>query len=1003
MRSDRKPVCPSSSFSSSSTPPQQSFTDTLLLPTTDFSQRAFAADNEPRLRRKCTDDLYRWHREAFVDAEEWILHDGPPYANGELHMGHFLNKTLKDIINRHKLLQGYRVHYKPGWDCHGLPIENKVLENTALGKVPPAELRTHAAAFANGAVEAQKKEFREWAIMGDWDTPYTTMAASYEAKQLDVFLMMVQKGLIYRGKRPVHWSPSSRTALAEAELEYAMHTSPSVHVAFPLVTVSPALASIVEKYEELSIAIWTTTPWTLPANLAICFAPTEDYCVVKHGQSHLVVAVARVDALSKLLEVDGGMPILDVFSGSGLAGCQARHPFMAGTRPLLAGDHVGMESGTGLVHTAPDHGMEDFAVCNSHGIKSEFSMVNAEGAFTAHAGDTLEGKDIFGEGNATVIELLREAGRLIDHRPYEHRYPFDWRTKQPVILRATDQWFCGLESLQAQALEALQDVHMLPASDRLKTMVAGRKEWCISRQRVWGVPIPVFYDEDGDALLTDSSVRHVQSLFAQHGASCWWSMETNELLAPEYRANGKSYTRGADTMDVWFDSGVSWYAALEPEGLSPPFDLYLEGSDQHRGWFQSSLLTAVASTGKAPYKNIVTHGFVLDENRVKMSKSIGNVIVPSLLIHGGAPPEASVPEVVQEAETDKKSKKKKKKQKKQKKQKELPASGVDVLRVWVASCDYTRDASVGTEAMESARNWVKRFRNSCRFMLGNIHDATDSTLVPYEQLSVLERYMLHELHALEQKVAEAFQEFKIFKVVQLVSASLNSLLSSIYFVAGKDALYTYTADSPERRAVQTVLIHWLEVVTKSVAAFAPHTAEDVYEHLPASLRSVWHRRHARPDHKTPDSIFTTGWASPPAQWHDPSLAAVTEMVLQLRSCVLAALETAKTCGEIPSSLQADLTMHLPEEVVVCLRDCGWQDDDLKRILSLSSVSIVQCAEAELSSSDAVELPNGKKVPVVVAVRPTSLGKCPRCWNYNLPADAPVEPCPKCRSALSKLH
>ncbi|RUP52396.1 hypothetical protein BC936DRAFT_144633 [Jimgerdemannia flammicorona] len=707
---------------STTTAANPSYADTLLLPKTTFPLRADAVNREHAFRDRCTTDLYHWQLEN-NPKDLFVLHDGPPYANGGLHIGHAINKILKDITNRYKVLQGHRVHYVPGWDCHGLPIELKALEelkNIDGSQLTPTEIRKMARARALSEVEKQKQGFISWGVMGDWDNAYKTLDKDFEVRQLKVFKKMVNKGYIYRQHKPVYWSPSSKTALAEAELEYKDdHLSRSIYVKFSVVQLAPALANLLPKEVSASSVhalVWTTTPWTIPANKAVAVNPDMVYLLVKSADgSHLVVAKDRLQALREELGIETAVELTQLaeVAGSDLLGTTYAHPLTDEILPFIAGAYVTAESGTGLVHTAPGHGMEDYEACRSLGIKP-FSPVDDTGHFTAEAGADLAGKFTFTDGNALVIDKLTERGRLVRERKYKHKYPYDWRTKKPVMLRATAQWFANVEELQKKAVESLKAVRMVPESSfrRIEQFTLSRKEWCISRQRAWGVPIPVLYDtETGEPLLTDSSVQHIIAVIERMGGTdAWWEVKDDAVfVADEYKTKGKTYRRGYDTMDVWFDSGSSWTLvkdkiAERSDDGRPAADLYLEGSDQHRGWFQSSLLTSVAVTGKPPYSILITHGFVLDEHGRKMSKSIGNVVEPKLITHGG------------------------------KDLKQQPAYGADVLRLWVAASEYTRDVTIGKTVMAHVSESMRKIRTTARFMLSNIDGFSEERMVNYADL-----------------------------------------------------------------------------------------------------------------------------------------------------------------------------------------------------------------------------------------------------------------------------
>ncbi|HEY9610824.1 isoleucine--tRNA ligase, partial [Allocoleopsis sp.] len=623
----------------------KSYKDTVNLPQTKFDMRANAVKREPELQKFWEDHQIYEQLSQNNPGEIFILHDGPPYANGSLHLGHALNKILKDIINKYQLLRGRKVRYVPGWDCHGLPIELKVLQNMKSEErqqLTPLKLRHKARDFALKAVDEQRQGFKRYAVWGDWEHPYLTMNPEYEAAQIGVFGQMVLKGYIYRGLKPVHWSPSSQTALAEAELEYPEgHTSRSLYAAFKMTQPAPAVKEVLEPFlPELGVAIWTTTPWTLPGNLAVAVNPELNYAVVQVGTQtpakYLIVAADLVERLSEKfgtpLTVKATMP------GKALEHSTYKHPLFDRESPVvIGGDYVTTESGTGLVHTAPGHGQEDYIVGQRYGLPI-LSPVDDRGNFTEDAGK-FAGLNVLKDANEAIIQAMIEADALLKEEAYGHKYPYDWRTKKPTIFRATEQWFASVEGFRDEALKAIKSVNWVPTQgeNRITAMVSDRSDWCISRQRNWGVPIPVFYDEEtNEPLLTQETIAHVQAIFAEKGSDAWWELSVEELLPEPYRNNGKSYRKGMDTMDVWFDSGSSWAAvAKQRENLQYPADMYLEGSDQHRGWFQSSLLTSVATNDIAPYKTVLTHGFLVDEQGRKMSKSLGNGIDPAVVIQGG--------------------------------------------------------------------------------------------------------------------------------------------------------------------------------------------------------------------------------------------------------------------------------------------------------------------------------------------------------------------------------
>ncbi|MEY2856318.1 MAG: hypothetical protein RLZZ74_627, partial [Cyanobacteriota bacterium] len=714
----------------------RSYKETVNLPQTEFNMRANAVQREPELQQFWAENQIYEQLSQNNIKDSFILHDGPPYANGSLHMGHALNKVLKDIINKYKLLQGHKINYIPGWDCHGLPIELKVLQkmkSKERQELTPLKLRQKAKEFAIQAQEEQCASFKRYGIWGDWEQPYLTLTPDYEAAQIGVFGQMVLKGHIYRGLKPVHWSPSSRTALAEAELEYPEgHTSPSIYVAFPVTQLGEDAAKLTPYLPNLKVAIWTTTPWTIPGNLAVAVNGELEYAVAQSSDGqYLVVAKDLVEQLSATLGTD--LTVKTTLLGKELENTAYRHPlFDRESKVVIGGDYITTESGTGLVHTAPGHGQEDYITGQKYGLPI-LSPVDDGGRFTEEAGKFVglqviaKGNEKVSEGNQAIIDALQESGALLKHEEYAHKYPYDWRTGKPTIFRATEQWFASVEGFRDEALKAIAEVTWIPpqGEKRITPMVSDRSDWCISRQRAWGVPIPVFYDEEtNEPLLTEETINHVQSIIAEKGSDAWWEISVEELLPESYRQNGRTYRKGTDTMDVWFDSGSSWAAVAKGRNLKYPVDMYLEGSDQHRGWFQSSLLTSVATNGIAPYKTVLTHGYVVDKDGYKMSKSKGNGIPPIVIIEGGNIK-------LKDYKTGKE------------KSVKFDPNGADVLRLWVASVDYTADVRVGEGFIKQTSDSYRKVRNTARFLLGNLHDFDPKQdAVAYADLPELDKYML---------------------------------------------------------------------------------------------------------------------------------------------------------------------------------------------------------------------------------------------------------------------
>ncbi|KAF9126533.1 hypothetical protein BGW39_006553 [Mortierella sp. 14UC] len=922
--------------------PDQKYAPTLLLPKTDFPLRADAAVREHRFRQRATTDLYTWQREN-NGGELFVLHDGPPYANGHLHLGHALNKLLKDFVNRHKVMQGFKVDYRPGWDCHGLPIELKALAElkvTDRSNLSPTQVRAVAQATAQSAVDSQREEFSSYAVMGDWANGYKTMDKDFETRQLRVFYEMMNKGLIYRANKPVYWSPSSKTALAESELEYREdHRSRSAWVAF-----------------AVDQPLWTTTPWTLPANRCVAVHPKMNYTLFKSSTASdpnivYLTATDRMDEMKVRFTPPKAKPTsatdaapatvevvfetLAQLSGQDLVGSRYQHPLTnEKSLPFIAADYVTSDSGSGLVHTAPGHGMDDFKACFPLGIEA-FCPVDGNGVFTAEAGTELEGLSVQTDGTVKVLEMLVTRGSLIQEQVYVHKYPYDWRTKKPVILRATSQWFANVGTIKEAALKAIESVRIVPegARRRLEGFVLSRSEWCISRQRSWGVPIPVMYNvETDEPLLTSSSVQHVIDLVKEHGTDVWWTLSTEELLAPEYRNDGNTYRKGTDTMDVWFDSGTSW-TMIEDKMPRPdlPFvaDVYCEGSDQHRGWFQSSLLTSVALTGKAPFGTLITHGFLLDAKGFKQSKSLGNTVDPAVVINGGK-------NLVKE-----------------------PAYGTDVLRLWAASSEYTKDIAIG------------------------------STIL--------------------QQVAEGM----LYGQLQYFS---STTLSSFYLDVIKDTLYSDAESSPTRRGIQTVLFHVLTVFNKAIAPLAPHFAEEVYDHY----RDCFSPEHQQPTvFRTGwlDLVVREEWNNLEVREEFLVVKQLRSEVNQL----LEQARAAKVIGpSLEAAVEVQVLSESSEEKEKggWSKVVETYTEDFSKLFITSEVKVTHHDRSQETESNAAqdkdkeagvfvrtltslsEESDSKSTKCRLVVKRASLFKCPRCWTFTAQASDAL--CGRCGPVVASL-
>ncbi|KAF9041334.1 tRNA synthetases class I-domain-containing protein [Panaeolus papilionaceus] len=1010
----------SSNTTAPSKPPN--FSDTLALPRTSFPLRRDPKEVDVAYQKLSCDELYKWQWKN-AKGPLFVFHDGPPYANGDLHMGHALNKIIKDIINRFHVSQGRRVHYVPGWDCHGLPIENKAMKDLDMDplKTSPLVIREAARKTALREIDSQKAQFRTMGIMANWDSSedtYRTLDSHYTIRQLRIFQKMVEKGLIYRQHRPVYYSPSSRSALAEAELEYVEnHNSDSVYVQFnlPLERLkqsNPVIQKELDGISNAQLLVWTTTPWTLTANMGIAVHQELTYEIVKatdenleHAGRLFVIATERKEALQSIL---GSVETICSFVGSDLVGCTYEPIFRTSTLsrslPIVHASHVTSQSGTGLVHCAPAHGAEDYLTFRSNGLLSGTGTggmichVNKEGQFSSEisevigkeAAEQLEGKDILGKGNKAMVALLQQNGSIIKVQRIQHRYPYDWKTKKPVVVIATSQWFADLERIKGNALDALKEVNFFPehSRNRLESFVQSRSEWCISRQRVWGVPIPALYHVPSNKVVLDGpTLGHIINVMETKGVT-WWDGAIEDFVPPwlmteEYVSGGNTkpvseiWMKGQDTMDVWFDSGTSWSMLSELEvgrGQDPvaprkfDADMCLEGSDQHRGWFQSQLLTAIGSMDAndapvSPYAGLITHGMVLDEKGKKMSKSLGNIISPMSIING--------------TPTNKKD----------------AAHGINVLRMWAASVDYWKDMSIGPTVISQAVESLRKLRNSARFCLGNMGDAEtmrSMERVHRSEMGLAERYMMNELYSLEQSALEGYRSYDFPKVMNALNNFTNITLSSLYFDITKDCLYANSLASVERRAVVTVLEKALETLTRVMAPVLPYLAEEIH--------ATW-----KGDGK---SVFMTPWTPLGEEWKDPQAAEDMASLLSLRGDVLVLLEKARSAKQIKSALEAEVDIIIPDglfdnKFVDLLRR---DENFLKTLFIVSDAVILDEGSLGTSSpawvhSHTVEVP-GSDDDIAIRVRPASLHKCPRCWTYTRPEED--ELCGRCVDVVTEL-
>jgi isoleucyl-tRNA synthetase len=854
-----------------------SYKDTLHMPQTDFPMRGNLGQTEPVRQAGWQEHkLYEQLLTQNKDKPLFVLHDGPPYANGDIHMGHALNKILKDFVVRYKNMAGFLAPYTPGWDTHGLPIENALTKKNNINRkaMPVAEFRALCSAYANEQILRQKDQFLRLGVIGDFENFYATNQPQYEALQLQVFATMVEQGLIYKGLKPVYWSPSSETALAEAEIEYHDHHSPSIYVAMPVVDGKGLV-------DGAEIVIWTTTPWTIPANLANCVGPLIDYALLEADGRKLLVGHALVETLTKQL---GWQSVhqLKLLQGKDLEGVTYRHPLYDRVSPVILGDHVTTEDGTGIVHTAPGHGADDFLVGKLYGL-DVYSPVNAQGVFDADTG--YEGQFVF-DANPKITADLEAKGALLGRRDVYHSYPHDWRTNKPIIFRATPQWFASIEGLKSKLLQAVKDTTWMPAWGELRmtNMIKDREEWCISRQRVWGVPIPAFYAEDGTAILDPVVIRHVATLFGEQGSNIWFEQAANDLLPQGYTHPGSPngrFTKETDIMDVWFDSGTSHHGGLIPFGYeNQQVDLYLEGSDQYRGWFNSSLSTFVATHGTAPYKAVFSHGFINDEQGKKMSKSLGNGIDPADI---------------------------------------TKQMGADILRLWVASVEVQQDVRISQNLLTQVSEQYRKVRNTLRFLLGNLSGFNPKEAVSYDKLDPIDQLTLQELTQLSNAVQDAYDSYSFDDVFRLINQYVNDL-SGFYLDFTKDILYIEEAKSERRLSVQTVYYQITDSLIRLINPILPHTADEALSYLPY-----------------PSASFAQLLAMPKRQPVDENVIHQFAKFYSLRDDILKSLEEARNEKVIGKSFEAHVTLRLNSEWQTYLTSLN---TNLQQALIVSQLSIV---------------------------------------------------------------
>ncbi|PVG04524.1 isoleucyl-tRNA synthetase [Serendipita vermifera] len=965
----------------------KAYASTLLLPKTNFPIWIEPSITKERYHHLTTEGLYAWQAKN-LSGTPFVLHDGPPYANGHLHIGHALNKILKDVILRYQIITGHKVNYIPGWDCHGLPVENKTLERlkSQPNSLPATVVREEAKATAEEAIAIQKEEMMQFGLVGKWNQEgtYRTMDPKYESRQLRIFQTMVKRGIIYRQFRPVYWSPSSKTALAEAELQYEMHTSTAAYVSFSAEksSLSEVLQEVVGN-REVKLTVWTTTPWTLPSNMAIAVHPEMDYSLIVRGESAsnvLIIASSRLAALESIL---GEYQVIGSIKGNDLRGATYRtllnnDPTRIIHRPVVIGQDVLDDAGTGLVHMTPSHGHEDYQSFLLHGLLQNnplISLVDADGRYTQAIADvwgteaaaTLVGTEVLFKGNKEVLRLLEAKGKgevLLGVEKHRHRYPYDARTKQPLIIRATAQWFANLDGIKEKALRSLDNVEFYPpiSKRRLEAFTQERSEWCISRQRTWGIPIPSLHVVDtGEALLDDDSLDHILAVLEEKGTSYWWDGAIEEFMSHTIakKYSPEQLVKGTDTMDVWFDSGTSW-SMLDKEVA----DVYLEGSDQHRGWFQSSLLTAIASSNEqdypiAPFRKLITHGFVLDEKGRKMSKSLGNVISPMTVINGGS------------------------------NLKSEPAYGPDVLRLWAVSTQYSGDVSISTTSLKQAAELLRKLRMTARFLLGSLQDVPNIPTIPHTELSLLDRYVLHELWALSTVSQKAYNRFAFHEVVASLSHFVNTTLSSLYFDISKDVLYADPVSSKSRTAILYVLQSTLQTMVPLIAPLVPFLAEEIHHTIQSNQNRV--------------SVFAAGWMPIDPSWEDPVAHAELTTLLKIRKVVTDLLEKGRVDKNIRSSMEASVQLILSEkaEGMPINRLLTDQAALLSQLFIVSETDVGNEQNEQHSDSwqySEVVSVSDEGDDIRVCIRPATRSKCPRCWAYT--KEEGRQACGRCESVIN---
>ena len=923
----------------------QDYNSTLNLPKTDFPMRAGLPKSEPQtLKRWQENKVYERLMELNEGKPLYVLHDGPPYANGDIHLGHALNKTLKDIIVRYKNMTGFKSPYVPGWDTHGLPTELKARKKAGVSNsdiISDVELRKICREFATSYIDGQREQFKRLGGIGEWDNPYITLTHDFEAKQIEIFADMASKGYIYRGLKPVYWCPDCATALAEAEIEYAEDPCHSIYVKFKVTDDQGKLSAMGADLKNTYFVIWTTTTWTLPANVAICVGSRFNYSLIKCGSEYYVMAE---ELYASAMEVAGkeNYEVIGTIKGADLEYMKTAHPFIDRTSLVIVGDHVTLESGTGCVHTAPGHGVDDYNVCRNYEELPMVVPVDAQGRLTEEAG--MFAGLLTADANKPIAEHLEKTGALFALKKIIHQYPHCWRCKNPVLFRATKQWFCSVDDIKDAAINEIRNIEWVPAwgEDRISAMVRERKDWCISRQRKWGVPIPIFFCKDcGEPILDKEVMLHVSKLFGKSGSDIWYEKEAADLI-PEGltcpKCGSREFEKEKDIMDVWFDSGVSHAAVCEARPyLKWPADLYLEGADQYRGWFQSSLLTSVASRGAAPYKAVVTHGWVVDMEKKKMSKSAGNGMSPLQIID---------------------------------------QYGADILRLWVASSDYHADVRISKEILSQLSEAYRKIRNTARYILGNISDFDpDKDKVSVDKLLPIDKWALQKLDELNAKVRKGYDTYDFHIVYQAIHNFCVVDMSNFYLDVLKDRLYTEKADSEARRAAQTTIYTILDAMARLVSPILVFTSDEIWQYMPHDSSA------------NAENVLFNDLPKPTGIELDESFIAMWDRIHETRDIVKKAIEVEIKNKTIRSSLEAKITLKSSGEQLAFLKSA---EKELAAAFIVSSVELVDAAVESLE----------------VEVAHADGEKCERCWIFSCTVgENSKHPtlCRRCASVIEALE